>query len=613
MVATRNEVLLQDRWNVQALYPSLEAWQSDLDEQLAGRQAPPFWPNIAHFKGRLGESPQLCLEALKTILGIHRKLIKLYTYAHLRHDEEITEESHKSAYQKIVAYLHAFSHEAAWFDAELLSLPEEKLQAYLNDPELETYQFHLEKTVRLKPHTLSPEQEELLALSGPALQGPYRAFNALNDADFQFGKIRDSQQNEHELTHAQFGLHIRSQDRTLRQNAFETLHGKYRHHQNTLCELLSGAAQAHLFQARTHRYASCLDAALFPKNIDTSVYHALIQAVHEEIDALHDYLQLRKEILKLEPLQPWDLHVPLIHESEIKFSYREAEEHVIASLKPLGREYQELLRRGLCEDRWVDRYENRNKRSGAYSSGCYDSMPYILMNFKDTLRDTFTLTHEAGHSMHSLYSRHHQPYHYSDYSIFLAEVASTFHEELLTRHLLSHFKSKQERIFLLNQKIEDIRGTLFRQTLFAEFELAIHQLAEENRPITPQVLNELYRNLNRVYYGPHVEITDDLATEWARIPHFYYNFYVFQYATGISAALALAERVVSGGAEEREDYIDFLKGGSSRYPIELLQHAGVDMRSPEPVKAAIRTFRRLVEELRSLLQEEPASLAVNNQ
>lgn len=601
MATTRIEIPLNDRWNIEALYPSLEAWQSDLNTQLGERQSAPFWPQIASFKGRLGKSPQVCLEALKATLETHRRLIKLYTYAHLRHDEEITHEEYKGAFQRIVGYLHAFNHETAWFDAELLALPEATLQHYLTAPELEPYHFHLEKIARLKSHTLAPEQEELLALSGQALQSSYRAFNALNDADFRFGTIQDSIHQEHDLTHAQFGLYIRSQDRVLRQNAFQTLHSKYRHHQNTLCELLNGAIQSHLFQAKARHYSSCLEAALYPKNIDTSVYHALIQAVHEEIDALHDYLQLRQEVMKLQQLQPWDLHVPLIQEVDLKFTYQEAEEHVIHSLKPLGREYQELLRRGLCEGRWVDRYENLHKRSGAYSSGCYDSMPYILMNYKNTLRDAFILTHEAGHSMHSLYSRHHQPYHYSDYSIFLAEVASTFHEELLNRYLLERSKSREERIFLLNQKIEDIRGTLFRQALFAEFELAVHQMAEKNQPITPQTLNELYRSLHAFYFGAHVAIDSDLTAEWARIPHFYYNFYVFQYATGISAALALAERVISGGSQEREEYLEFLKGGSSRYPLELLQFAGVNMRSPQPVKAAIAIFRRLVQELRSLL------------
>ncbi len=297
--------------------------------------------------------------------------------------------------------------------------------------------------------------------------------------------------------------------------------------------------QNHLFQARARNYSSCLEAALFPKNIDTSVYYALIQAVHERLDVLHRYMQVRKQILNLEELHLYDTYVPLTSAVDIRMTYREAEEVVIESVAPLGSEYQEFLRKGLQKQQWVDRYENKNKRSGAYSSGCYDSMPYILMNYKELLRDVFTLAHEAGHSMHSLYSRKQQPYHYSDYPIFLAEVASTFNEDLLTRLLMSRCQDPHEKIFLLNQKIEDIRGTLFRQTLFAEFELVLHQHVEQDIPLTPQLLKQEYHQLNQKYFGPATIIDQEIDIEWARIPHFYYNFYVFQYATGISAALAL--------------------------------------------------------------------------
>lgn len=312
------------------------------------------------------------------------------------------------------------------------------------------------------------------------------------------------------------------------------------------------------------------------------------------MDALHRYVDLRKKVLKLKELHLYDMYTPLVSSFEIKMSYKQAEEIVIESVAPLGPEYQNLLRKGFKEQRWVDRYENQNKRSGAYSSGCYDSMPYILMNYKSILRDVYTLAHEAGHSMHSLYTHTHQPYQYGDYPIFLAEVASTFNEELLMQLMLERANSKEERAYLINSKIDDIRGTLFRQTMFAEFELWLHETAENNIPLTPKLIKEQYHSLNRKYYGKSVVIDKEADAEWSRIPHFYYNFYVFQYATGISAALALSERVLKGGNKEREEYLSFLKAGCSKYPIEILKDAGVDMRSPKPVEAAIQKFDSLV-------------------
>lgn len=462
------------------------------------------------------------------------------------------------------------------------------------------YRFYIEKIVRVKKHLLSPE-EELMALSAKALQASHKAFSALNDADFKFGTVSNNKGEEAELTHALYGLFIRDQDRSLRENAFKKMHGKYLDYENTLCELINGQIQSHIFNARARNFSSSLEAALFPKNIDTSVYHSLIQAVDEKIGTLHKYVKLREKVLGVGPLHLYDMYVPLTSQVDIRMSYKEAQDIVIESVAPLGNAYQNLLRKGLQEGRWVDRYENKNKRSGAYSSGCYDSMPYILINYKDLLRDVFTLAHEAGHSMHSLLTHQTQPYQYGDYPIFLAEVASTFNEELLMRLLLQRSNSVEEKIFLVNQNIEDLRGTLFRQTMFASFELFLHEMAEKNIPLTPKLLREEYMRLNTKYFGPGVTIDKEAEAEWARIPHFYYNFYVFQYATGISAALALSNRVLKGGKQEQEDYLSFLKAGSSRYPIEILQSAGVDMRTPQPVKAAIQKFDGLVDELERLL------------
>jgi oligoendopeptidase F len=601
-IKERKSVERENCWNVEALYPTYEEWESDLEKAAAKER--PRWPEIEVFKGKLGQNPETLKKAIETLLSIDRKLSELYTYAHLRHDEDITHDQHKVGFNKITSLLHDLAQESSWLEPELLSLSEENIQELIASPILKDYRFHLEKLVRIKKHLLSQKEEELIALAGKALQAPHKAFSAINDADFTFGKVLDGKGIEHELTHGSYGLFLRNHDRTLRERSFKQLHEKYQSYENTLAELLNGNVQSHLFNARARKYSSCLEASLFPKNIDTSVYHALIQAVNDEIGALHKYYQVREKIQGIGELHLYDMYVPLIPEYDIQMSYEEAEQVVIESVASLGTEYQNILKKGFLEDRWVDRYENKNKRSGAYSSGSYGSMPYILMNYKELLRDVFTLAHEAGHSMHSFYSHNHQPYHYSDYPIFLAEVASTFNEELLMQFLLRRSKSKEEKILLINQKIEDIRGTLFRQTMFAEFELLIHTMAEKNIPLTPVILKNEFRNLNEKYFGKSVHVDKEIDIEWARIPHFYYNFYVYQYATGISAALALADNVTKGGTQEREAYLTFLKSGSSDYPIEILQKAGVDMRSTQPVKTAIGKFRNLVEELDKLLTSE---------
>lgn len=605
MSIPREEIPQADKWNVEALYPTKNEWEKEFQAFVNLKQTP-CWPELAAYQGTLGQGAQKLKEALDLFMKVDRTFAKLYTYAHLKHDEDITNSDYKEIYEKILTAAHQLSQESAWFQPELLALPDVKLNEYLKSPLLADYHFHLEKMIRVKQHTLSAEKERLIAMAGQSLQTAHKAFSAINDADFKFGTVKDGQGNEKPLTHATYSLYIRDQDRKLRENAFKQYHKQFKTYENTLCELLAGQLQTHVFNVKSRSFSSCLEAALFPKNIDVAVYHALIQAVNERIDVLHRYMKLRKKILNLDKLHLYDVYVPLTAEIDIKMPYNEAVEIIIESVAPLGTEYQNILKNGFKKDRWVDRYENMNKRSGGYSSGCYDSMPYILMNYKNILRDVFTLAHEAGHSMHSYYSRRSQPYQYSDYPIFLAEVASTFNEDLLTRLMIQRCKDPVEKIFLLNQKIEDIRGTLFRQTMFAEFELFLHEQAEHGTPLTPKLLKSAYKKLNEKYFGPDVVIDEEIEIEFARIPHFYYNFYVFQYATGISAALALSDRVIHGGEKEREDYLKFLKGGSSQYPIEMLKMAGIDMRSPAPVKAAIQKFEDLLLEL----ENELSTLAV---
>lgn len=606
MVLERSAVPKDDCWNVEALFSDLAAWQKQFDS--VSQQDKPRWPKLLEFKGKLGKDPVVLKELLIFSFSIERKLSNLYTYAHLRHDEELTDDANKSCYGKICALFNDYSEEMSWMEPELLSLDEEALNLLLNAPELKEYRFYLEKIVRLKKYTLSAEMEALMAKSGKALQAVSKAYSAINDADFKFGTVLDGQGNQRELTHAQYGIYIRDQDRVLRKNAFTRMHGQYSKYENTLCELLNGQIQSHIFNARARGYKSSLDAALFPQNIDVEVYHALIEAANTEVSALHRAVDLRKKTLGVDELHLYDMYVPLTSEVDIHMPYEEAVEAIIESVAPLGAEYQNQLKKGFKEDRWVDRYENNNKRSGAYSSGSYESMPYILMNYKGQIRDVFTLAHEAGHSMHSLLTHKHQPYQYGSYSIFLAEVASTFNEELLMQLLLKRAQSKEEQIYFINQKVEDIRTTLFRQTMFAEFELLIHVLAEQEIPLTPALLRQEYRKLNEKYFGPSVVIDNEIDIEWSRIPHFYYNFYVFQYSTGISAALALTERVVGGGKQERDDYLEFLQGGSSRYPIDMLKVAGINMREPAPIKAAIGRFSSLISQLGELLENKKLAL-----
>lgn len=587
-------------WNVQALFPSLKEWNEELNGLVESKK-PPFWPTLASYKGTLDSGDQKVKEALLLLFEIGRKIDKLYTYAHLRHDEEITITQNKEAFEKITSLLHAFAEESSWFEPEVLSLPQKVLDEYLKSPLLKEYRFHLEKILHLKPHTLTSEKEELLARSGKALSTASLAFSSLNNADLKFGKILDEKKQEHPLSHGLYQLYLRSPDRTLRENAFKQYHNTFANFENTLGELIHGQVEVHFFEARSRKYSSCLEASLYPKNIPTSVYHSLVSTVKKGLPSLHKYIKLRKKALKVDALHLYDMYVPIISHVEMKMDYDKAEDLVIESVAPLGKEYQEILKNGLKKHKWVDRYENKNKRSGAYSSGCYDSYPYILMNYKGILRDVFTLAHECGHSMQSFLTNASQPFHYSRYPIFVAEVASTFNEELLMDLIVSRVTKKEEKAFLINEKIEDIRGTFFRQTLFAEFELLVHSFVESGVPITPQLLKEEYYKLNLAYFGPDVEVDKEVMIEWARIPHFYYNFYVYQYATGISAALALAEKVLEKKEGAKEAYLAFLKGGGSKYPVDLLKIAGIDITTPAPIEATIRTFDRLVTQLESLI------------
>jgi oligoendopeptidase F len=596
MSKLRNEVALSDKWDLSPLYKKDENWIEDFEKN----QQDEFSKKIGAYKNTLAHNVANLIQALDLYFHKIQSLEKLYTFAHLKHDEDVSDSKYKSLLEKSEIALQNFSEVTSWIEPEIFLIPPQILDSYLINPSFEKYKFHLQKLIALKEHILSPQEEELLALASRAMQTPQKAFSSLNNADFVFDDIKDSQKQNLPLTHGLYQIYLQSRDRILRENAFKTLHKKFFDYKNTLSDLVHGQVLTHLFEAKSRKYHSCLEAALKPKNINNDVYTSLISAVKNNLTPLHNYFRLRKKLLNLKDIHLYDLNTPLTENLDIHFTYKEAEEMVIESVKPLGNVYQNILTKGLKNHAWVDRYENKNKRSGAYSSGCYDSYPYILMNFKGVIRDLSTLAHECGHSMHSYLSRQNQPFHYSQYPIFVAEVASTFNEELLFDILLKNAPSKEAKIYFITSRIDDLRSTLFRQTLFAEFELIIHNLAEQNIPLTPEILSEQYRQLNNIYYGSEVVIDDEINIEWARIPHFYYNFYVYQYATGISAAIALAKKVMQGSDKERENYLNFLKMGFSNYPIDLLKNAGVDMTKPTAVEEAIKQFAFLTSELEKI-------------
>lgn len=595
----RSEIAPQDCWNVEALYPTLQGWNKDFN-QLKDQGPGTAWDAIKKLKGKLHEGPATVAQLLKLYTELDRSLTKLYVYSHLRHDEDVGETENKEAHLKATMLYHQFRQEMSWIEPELLQMSAQALEALVKNPELKSYRFFLEKIARLKPHTLNTQEEELLARAAMPLDTAERVFGALNNADLKFPKVADEKGEFHELTHGSYMTYMASRDRTLRKEAFKAMHQTFGLFQNTMCELIQGQVQKHLFFAKARKFNSCLEAALFPHRIDPKVYRALIETVRAHLPVLHRYMALRKQQLGLEELHLYDLRVPLVDDVDIKMDFKEAAQMIVESVTPLKEGYQQVLKKGLLEEGWVDRYENVRKRSGAYSSGCYDSHPYILMNYHGRLQDVMTLAHEAGHSMHSYFSNKHQPYHDASYAIFVAEVASTFNEELALLHLLEKFPDPLQKAYLINQKVEDMRNTFFRQVMFAEFELKIHECVEQGSPLTPDYLNQQYLQLNRDYFGPSVLIDEEIQYEWARIPHFYYNFYVYQYATGISAAHALIETVLEGGPDA---YIQFLSSGGSQFPLDILQKAGVDMTTPDPILKTLHQFEELTTQLAELLRK----------
>ncbi len=596
-VRNRSEVAVGDTWDLSALYPDPNSWNTDfasLEKDI---------PKAKEFVGKLGTSAQVLVQAIELQLSQNRLLERLYVFAHLRNDEDTTNSTHLGIYDRASSLASRFSEAWSYFTPELLSLPDERLAELISSPEAKPYERMLQEITRYKPHTLSTSEELLLAGASEVFSAAERAFSQLNNADLSFGNL-EVEGKEQALTHGSYVLFLKNQDRTVREAAFERYYSVFNSHRHTIASTLASSIKRDIFVARTRNHKSALERSLFADNVAPTVYNNLISTVHASLAPLHQYYETRKDLLSLPELRIYDTYLPLVADVETDIPYEEAAELIVEALAPLGEQYQQTLRKGFFEARWVDRYENKGKRSGAYSSGCYDSPPYMLMNYKQkSLNDVFTLAHEAGHSMHTFYSSKHQPYQDSGYTIFVAEVASTFNEQLLLERLRTKFKGNPKmEAFLVNHQIDEIKSTLYRQTMFAEFERETHAAAERHEPLTGDVFRAQYRDLLQRYFGKAVTLGELDDLECFRIPHFYHAFYVYKYATGISAAIALARMVLEGGEHERKQYLTFLQSGGSKFPLELLKDAGVDLTTPEPISSALSLFATRVEELNKILK-----------
>ncbi|MGB0599249.1 MAG: oligoendopeptidase F [Rubripirellula sp.] len=591
----RNEVKTEDCWDLSSLYENEAAWESDF-AKLEGQIA-----TFESYRGRLGESAEVLAEALHFDSDFDRIAERLGTYAFLKTTEDQTDSQFQAMKARFQNLAVRAGQAASFMRPEILAIPEQSMSDFLGQSALEPFQLQLERLVRYRPHTLTDKEERLLAMQGEMASAAGNAFRQLNDADLRFGEIEDHTGRIMELSHATFGQLLISPQRKIRRQAFDQYYGQFSTHENTLAATLCGSIQRDVYYAKARNYDSSLEAALFPDNVPVNVYDNLITAVRDSLPNVHHYLDVRRRKMELKDLHHYDTYVPILSDIEKHHTWDGATKVVLQSLQPLGSEYVGVLEEGL-RGRWADRYPNRGKQSGAFSCGTFDGDPYILMNFKpEVLNDVFTLTHEAGHSMHSWYSSRSQTYQYYNYTIFVAEVASTFNEQLLTDHLLKNASDDNERAYLINNELDSIRATVVRQTMFAEFEKRTHEMAEAGEPLTVQSFRQIYRELLEAYFGPDFVIDKSLELECFRIPHFYRAFYVYKYATGLSAAVALSQRVLNGGEQELADYLSFLSGGCSKDPLDLLRDAGVDMTSPEPVKTTLDRFAKLTEELDQLL------------
>lgn len=591
----RSEVPVESTWKLEDIFATDEAWQEEL------KQLQKDIPAIEKYQGRLSESADALYELLKLQDDLSGRLGRLYTYAHMRYDQDTTNAFYQGLNAQAEMVLTTASSAMSYIVPEILEIEEGKIEAYLNEKEeLQVYKKVLKDIVNKRPHVLSEKEEILLAEASEALATGSQTFSMLNNADLTFPAIKNEEGEEVDVTHGRYSTFLESKDRRVREDAFKAVYETYGEFQNTFAATLSGNIKADNFVAKVRKYDSARQAALDNNHIPEEVYDNLVSAVNERLPLLHRYTELRKKVLGVDELHMYDLYTPLVTDVDLKVSYEKAKDYVLKGLEPLGNEYKEILEEAFA-NRWIDVEENKGKRSGAYSSGSYGTNPYILMNWQDNINNTFTLAHELGHSVHSYYTRKSQPFRYGNYSIFVAEVASTTNEALLNDYLLENLENEREKLYILNHFLEGFRGTVFRQTMFAEFEHEIHVLAQKGEALTAERLTEIYYELNKKYFGSAVVSDEEIGLEWARIPHFYYNYYVYQYATGYSAATALAKQILEEGEPAVERYINYLKAGSSDYPIEVLKKAGVDMNSKQPILDALDVFEEKLNEMEKLL------------
>ncbi|MFD2208503.1 oligoendopeptidase F [Virgibacillus halophilus] len=591
----RSEIPEEKTWRLEDIFPTDEAWE----EELASLKQD--IPQMEKFQGKLADSSETVYEMFQMQDELSERLGKLFVYAHMRNDQDTTNSFYQALNAKAQSLLTLANSSMSYIVPELLEIDSDKMKAFLEENEkLRAYQHTIDEIGRQRAHVLSEREEAILAAASEPLSGSSQTFGMLNNADLSFPAIMNEEGDEVDLTHGRYSTFMESKDRRVRKDAFKAMYDTYGSFKNTFASTLIGDVKANNFSAKVRNYDSARQAALDSNNIDEQVYDNLVEVVNENLPLLHRYMKLRKKSLGVDELHMYDIYTPLVKDVDMKISYEKAQEYVLDALKPMGGDYLDNVRKAF-ESRWIDVEENKGKRSGAYSSGTYGTNPYILLNWQNSVNDLFTLIHEMGHSMHSYYTRSNQPFRYGDYSIFVAEVASTCNEAILSDYMLNHLEDEKQKLYLLNHFLEGFRGTVFRQTMFAEFEHDIHVRQQRGEALTAEELTAIYYDLNKKYYGDQVVSDEEIGLEWARIPHFYMNYYVYQYATGYSAATTLANKILSGEEGAVERYLNYLKSGSSDYPIEVLKKAGVDMTSKQPIREAMKVFEEKLAEMENML------------
>lgn len=596
-IPERKDVPQSDKWDLSQLYKSDADWEKDL------AKISELTEKVCSFKGKLSENSETLLASLKALEELDRTIEQVYQYASLQHSADEGDSAAQDKHGRVMMAVTDSESRISFYTPELMAIEDEKLNQWIEQPQFADFKIFVKKSVHMKPYILSEKEERILALQNESAQTAYNTFSLLTNVDLNFGTVKING-TEKALTQTTWSQFMDNPDREIRREAYQKFYATYEAHQNTLATLYAGSVNDDVFSARARGYNSSLEAALYSNKVPVSVYKNLVETVRKNLEPLHKYYSIRKRALKVDHLKHYDVYAPLVADVDTHTTYEESVEICRNAMAILGKEYTDTLCGGLLNG-WCDRYENKGKRSGAFSSGGYVGYPYILLNYKeDVIRDVFTMAHEGGHSMHSWYSVHNNPYLSYNYTIFEAEVASTFNEELVFQYLLKQAEEKNDgrmKAYLLSMRASDILATLYRQTMFAEFELKAHEMVENGQPLNATVLRGIYRQLLVDYFGPEMEFESNSDMEGLRIPHFYNAFYVYKYATGISASLALAKRVTTGGQSEKEDYFKFLKSGGSRYPIESLKVAGVDMESTKPVQDALDVFKNIVDELDKIL------------